>query len=429
MAFGLEHTDRNTGTTENGNRTDLGVSWSRTVSDDFAYYAFAQGTLAASGLERNDRLGFGGSVALNENVTLEGELSGGTLGTGAEVLLSYADDDGNTRYAGYSLTPGRELGGIALNGRDRGQFILGGQRDVTDQVAIHSENSYDVFGNRRSLTNTFGVTYDPTDSINYSAAVTVGTVTDDINGDFDRNAITLGFRSRTEALNGGARLEYRDDEGSVAGAERNIETIAFSGDLSAKFDEEHRLAFSLDATTSNTNGLINEGDYVDMTVGYAFRPIQNDRFNMLASYRFLYDTFGQDIDGFDISGPVQRTHVVNLDTIFEYNERFEFGAKVGARLTDSAASRLQPLAENNAILAVANMRWHVVSKWDALFEIRALDLQSSDQTEIGSLAAVYRHVSDNWKLGIGYNFSEFSDDLTDLTLNDRGVFLNVVAKF
>jgi len=73
------------------------------------------------------------------------------------------------------------------------------------------------------------------------------------------------------------------------------------------------------------------------------------------------------------------------------------------------------------------MRWHVVSKWDALFEIRALDLTSSDITEFGTLAAVYRHVGDNWKLGVGYNFSEFSDDLTDLTLNDA--LLNVVAKF
>ena len=29
----------------------------------------------------------------------------------------------------------------------------------------------------------------------------------------------------------------------------------------------------------------------------------------------------------------------------------------------------------------------------------------------------------------GYNFGSFSDDLRDLTLDDRGVFLNMVGKF
>lgn len=429
LAFGLEYTDENRGVSDIGSRTDLGVRWARVVSDDLQYYAFAQATLDTSGLDRNDRIGFGGAVALSDTLSLEGEISGGTSGPGVEALLSFNDGDGTTRYAGYTLTPGRDLSGVALNGRDRGQFILGGQRDVTDQVSIFSENSYDAFGDRRSLTNTFGVNYDPNENTGYTVAITAGTVRDEINGDFDRDAITLGFQSKTETLSGGARVEYRSDEGSINGTDRDIETFAISSDLARKFDEERRLVFSLDATTSDSDGLTTDGDFVDFNAGYAFRPIKHDRFNMLASYRFLYDTFGQEIDGFDISGPVQRTHVVNLDTVFEFNERFEFGAKFGARLTDSAPSALLPMTENNALLAVANMRWHVVSKWDALFEVRALDLQSSDQTEVGSLAAVYRHVGDNWKIGVGYNFSEFSDDLTDLTLDDRGVFLNIVAKF
>ena len=47
----------------------------------------------------------------------------------------------------------------------------------------------------------------------------------------------------------------------------------------------------------------------------------------------------------------------------------------------------------------------------------------------GALAAVYHHLGDNFKIGVGYNFGRFSDDLRDLTLNDQGIFLNAIAKF
>ena len=40
-----------------------------------------------------------------------------------------------------------------------------------------------------------------------------------------------------------------------------------------------------------------------------------------------------------------------------------------------------------------------------------------------------RRVGDNMKIGVGYNFGHFSDDLTDLTYDDHGIFVNAVGKF
>src|SRR4029077_18757556 len=42
-------------------------------------------------------------------------------------------------------------------------------------------------------------------------------------------------------------------------------------------------------------------------------------------------------------------------------------------------------------------------------------------------AAIYRHIGKNLKAGVGYNFTDFSDDLTDLKYNHKGVFLNLIA--
>ena len=38
-----------------------------------------------------------------------------------------------------------------------------------------------------------------------------------------------------------------------------------------------------------------------------------------------------------------------------------------------------------------------------------------------------RYLGDHLKLGLGYNFTDFSDDLTDLNFDHQGVFLNITG--
>jgi hypothetical protein len=44
------------------------------------------------------------------------------------------------------------------------------------------------------------------------------------------------------------------------------------------------------------------------------------------------------------------------------------------------------------------------------------------------VAALYRQINDKFDVGVGYNFGHYSDDLTDLTANDQGFFINAVGK-
>ena len=80
-------------------------------------------------------------------------------------------------------------------------------------------------------------------------------------------------------------------------------------------------------------------------------------------------------------------------------------------------------------MLVVRLDWHVVKHWDLLVEARTLDLPDAADTRSGFLFGVYRHVGSNLKLGVGYNFTDFSDDLTDLSFDSEGVFLNIVGKF
>ncbi|MBZ5509439.1 MAG: hypothetical protein LAO78_28635 [Acidobacteriia bacterium] len=49
--------------------------------------------------------------------------------------------------------------------------------------------------------------------------------------------------------------------------------------------------------------------------------------------------------------------------------------------------------------------------------MRQLGLPDLNQRRRGVLAAIYHHISKNLKAGVGYNFTNFSDELTDLTYN------------
>ena len=94
----------------------------------------------------------------------------------------------------------------------------------------------------------------------------------------------------------------------------------------------------------------------------------------------------------------------------------------------SADRTTSSFVDSSAHLAIARLDYHVIDNWDILLEARSLWLDEAEQTNYGFLAGVYYHVNEHIKFGVGYNFSQFSDDLSDLTLDDEGVFINLIGK-
>jgi hypothetical protein len=427
--LGVEYLDEITATT-NGNRTDVAGRLAYEAREGLTYSIFGQNAVEADGLDAFNRVGLGASLTADNGWTLDAEISDGTGGFGARALASWSDQTGNSTYFGYELDAGRAIDAGVASADNGGKYVLGGRRQLNTDVVAVAENTYDIFGSARSLTSMYGVEYTRSDFLTYSAALEVGQVADDVNGNFDRQALSFGVRFDNEDLTGRARIEYRQERASDGSTRDDLDAIFLTADARYQIDDARRLLFSLDAaeTTTVESSLLN-GTLVDAQIGYALRPVKNERLNVLASYRYLYDMFGQEIDGVAGTGPVQESHVADLQVSYDLNREWTLGAKLGGRATDSAADGATPLASNNAWLGVVNARYNVVHNWDALIEARHFDAIDAEASETGALAAVYRHFGDNAKVGIGYNFSSFSDDLTDLTQDDQGLFVNLVAKF
>jgi hypothetical protein len=106
------------------------------------------------------------------------------------------------------------------------------------------------------------------------------------------------------------------------------------------------------------------------------------------------------------------------------------GGKVARRMGQVSQDRVNPVFfDSTANLYIARADWQVVRQWDLAIEGRVLSVEQAKDTRSGALVALYRHLSNTIKLGGGWNFTDFSDDLTNLSYTHRGAFINVVAKF
>ena len=105
------------------------------------------------------------------------------------------------------------------------------------------------------------------------------------------------------------------------------------------------------------------------------------------------------------------------------------GEFYGGSYTEAVMGYGPVFFDSTANLYIARADWHVVRLWDVAIEGRMLSVEQAQDPRRGALVAVYRALSDHIKLGAGWNFTDFSDDLTNLSYTHRGAFLNLVAKF
>ncbi|MBK8457770.1 MAG: hypothetical protein IPL47_12225 [Phyllobacteriaceae bacterium] len=428
----------------NGRRTDIGARVEYRQDDDHLYYAFGQATVARSGdIRRNDRFGVGADVKLTEKIGATGEVSYGTTGVGALAALTYEPNADDRYYLGYRLDPDRiydpaaDFSGI---GRDNGVIVAGARRKFGDTLSMFVENQFDIFSNKRSLTQAYGVVYTPSALWSVDGNIEIGRIVDNsrdpVTGlersDFDRKAFSasIGYndeeRKLTARLRGEFRMERSDDH------TRDLNAYLVAGQMTWQQSSDWRLIASAEAAISDrlTTSML-DGTYIEASIGYAYRPVAHDRFNALFKYTFLHDLPGAEqvnANG-ELNGPAQRSHILSADMIYDVTPWLSVGAKYGFRIGDQRARASTTWTRSDVHLGILRADFHIVKVWDATLEGRALWSPVSGTVDYGALAAVYRHVGDNFKVGLGYNFGRFSDDLRDLTLDDQGVFFNLVGKF
>jgi hypothetical protein len=420
-------------TQKQGERTDAVAQVKFDSSASWSAYGFGQQTIAASGgREDNGRIGVGGSYRLTKRFRIDGEASDGHLGPGGKVGTSFLYSERTSLYLNYSLENERTDNGQLLRG-SQGNLVSGAKTRLSDTSSVYVEERYQNGASLSGLTHTTGINLTAKERWNLGGSAEFGKLRDSHTGaETDRKAAGLRMGYGLDKMQFSSAIEYRRDNAEQLDR-THTETTAwlFRNNFKLQLTPDWRVIGKLDHSVSDSSrGEFYAGGYTEAVVGYAYRPVRNDRLNALAKYTYFYNvpTTGQVGLQNTAAEFLQKSHIAALDLTYDLTANWSLGGKYAYRLGQESLDRVHPnFFDNAAQLTVLRVDWRFLKQWDSLAEVRTLYLPDISQRRRGALAAIYRHISKNLKAGVGYNFTDFSDNLTDLKYNHKGVFLNLIG--
>jgi hypothetical protein len=418
-------------TQEQGERTDAVAQVMFDPENTWRAYGFVQGTIASSGgRQSNGRVGAGGSFRPAERFRIDAEVSDGDLGLGGKLGTSYLYSEKSSLYLNYSLENERTDNGTRVR---RGNLVSGAKRRLSDSSSVYFEERYQDRGSLTGLTHASGVQLVAKERWNFGASGEFGTLRDSMSGArTNRKASGVRVGYGASAMQFSSAVEYRRDDAEQLDTTHTERTgWLFRNNFKFNVTPDWRVLGKLNYSLSHSSlGEFYDGGYTEAVVGYAYRPAGSDRLNALAQYTYFFNVPTTDQVTLTNTAAefIQKSHIAALDLTFDVTKDWSIGGKYAYRLGEVSLDRQQQnFFDNSAQLAVVRGDWRFRKNWESLIEARMLDLRDLSQRRSGALAAIYRYVGPNVKVGAGYNFTDFSDDLTDLRFNHRGVFFNIVA--
>jgi uncharacterized repeat protein (TIGR01451 family) len=408
--------------------TSLGGRVDYKFDDDRNVYVYGQVAIQGDNQRTTDRAGIGAEMRLSKKIIGGGEVSAGEDGLGARASLHYDYGDGNQSYVSYELP---------LNARaqsNNGTFNLGARRRYSDSLSVYGEermqlNDLSVNG----VTHAYGVDYDP-GNWKFGISAEVGRI-----DDIDREAFSANIGFASDRVKFGVTGEWREDENVDTNDVRNAwllrSTASYLASEELRLQGKLNFAFSDQSSADDALGpqTFNEAEFIEASLAAAYRPIWDDRLNVLAKLVWLEDLSptSQRFNGESINYR-QKSQIASLDASYDISPRFTLGGKYAYRAGSVTSSRESlDFTRSEAELAIIRLDFHATHKWDAVVEGRRLDIGNGVIVRDGGLLGVYRHVNDNAKIGLGLTWGGIEEEYLAATSkeNDIGWYLNVVGKF
>ena len=378
-------------------------------------YLKAQNTLDNQGeYEKNDLYSIGTKYT-HGRATFDAEASTGDRGESAKVGVEYGVTKDISLYTNYILSTDSTEG-------QRDTLTLGQRSKLNDKLSIFSEHQFSHEDKMAGLGNTFGINY--AFSRYLSAGVTYNKVSYDDVKRRDRESLSTALRYTNKRVEARTKFEYRKDNGQSLDQKQYLTTNYLSYALNPSWRVMARFNYS----KTDDEVLDKEiARFIESGVGFAYRPVENSRFNLIGKYTYLYDL--PTLDQIK-NHPIEKSHIFEMEDSYQLSSKWSFGSKLGYKQQQTKADREEgQWYKSDIYLGALRANYHLIKKWDALGEVHWLK-QKDDGVREGYLLGLYRHIGSHIKLGVGYNFSHFSDDLRSADDYDaKGWFVNVIGKF
>jgi len=312
-------------------------------------------------------------------------------------------------------------------------LIAGVKTRLSDSTSVYLEERYQNSDWASGLTHATGISLAPTERLNLGASTDIGTLRDTLTG-AETNRRAAGFRIGYgfDAVQLSSGIEYRSDEIEQPDLSFSTrETWLFRNNFKYQITPDSRLLGKLNHSESVSSiGQFYDGGYTEAVLGYAFRPVRHDRLNALLKYTYFYNvpTTDQITLRSTAAEFIQKSNVAAFDLTYDLAPRWSLGGKYAHRRGQMSLDRENPeFFDNTANLYVLRADFRFEKDWEGMIEGRLLDMPDLRDRRSGAVIVVSRYLNRHFKIGTGYNFTDFSDDLTDLSFDHRGVFVSLTG--
>lgn len=401
------------------------IKYERRLGSLLDVWGQVQGTLDDDGgrYADNNALVLGGRYLFGDQSSISAEGSVGDRGNAAVISGEYRLTPEHSLYAGYTYstdTTGYES--LFEPNRQNG-WTLGQRWRINERVNMFNESQFLKEPNQSGLAHTYGMDFYPAQGWNLGFTLQTGDLEKGLGGTVDRRAASVRGGYTTAMLDWQSKLEWRKDEG----AEERTQWVT-THRLTWKINDSWRIAGRINyADTQDDLDRLDNARFWESNLGVAWRPWNSTRWSLFGRYTYLYDlaTLAQ-VGGADYD---QRTQVLSLEGVYKHDQHWEYALKLARRDGDVRRQRgYGPWIDSGTNFAAAQVRYELRTQWHALAEYRWLDVDDGGSRQ-GFLLGVDRDIGKNFRLGVGYNFTEFSDDLTEFDYDQRGWFLNMTGTY
>lgn len=408
--------EENLVTDTDGASTVIAGKLSYDLTDNLNIYGIQQSTISNSGSQTpNDLTTLGASYAASSRLSLSGEVSAGDRGNSALAGAEFAVSDTYSVYSNYNYT-------FDNNNESRNSIVLGQRKTLSSQLKVYSEHQFTDEDSRSGYAHTVGLDQKLSQYTSIGISLQRAAINDENSGDIDRNTISTNVAYQKDNIRLSSTLEFRRDEGVGIDIRQWVSASRFEYRRTPSLRWQGRLNVS---RTDDQSG-DDDARFTEASFGFALRPVNNDRLNMLGRVTYLRDLLPLS----QSTGSDQRSIIASIEGLYDITRVWSAGGKVAHRGSEIRLERdTGPWIDNDASLLSARVRYKARFGIDASTAYHWLISDATDGTEHGALLTIGRRVGDNLTFSIGYNFTSFDDNLTNDSFDANGWFINLIGTY
>jgi uncharacterized repeat protein (TIGR01451 family) len=360
----------------------------------------------------------GVDAQITPRITAKAEFISTEDGEGALVGVTTRVDEKTILYGTYSMSPDR-------SGTMTGTVTLGAASGLGDRSRIYAEEQFRSNERETGTTSVVGLSSRLSDRLTTSVAFERSNLDGSgANPDTLRQAASASASYAHPWFKIFSKYEIRNDENALDDREQWLTTNALEVKMLRDLTFVGRFTYG-----ESVNGALDESIFREQSAGFAYRPVAIDWIQALVRWTEIRNlpTLNQ------VAAPRdERTDtVLSLQTTVDLHRLVSLTEKYAIRDQEIDVANVATDLKSRMRLWINRVNYHLSDTWDAALEYRKLAMEEAgDNAADGFLLEVNRLFWGHLRLGVGYNFTEFTDN--EFSANDysaKGFFFRIQGKY